>query len=303
MYSNVRETKFHGIIYKSRLEARWAVFFESLGIPYQYEPEGFEWGITKYLPDFYLPQQDYFIEVKGSYPDEEALEKGIMLSEATQKDVFLFHGEIPNPSAAEGILESPALLCNERLRSDLIGRNDLFGPPGRYDDVYHYGRLGGPENYYWTGCPKGCSLGFGITNSGRADLLPCKCFDDFYLRLVGQATLVFTAEELRLMWQWASYRYDSLMLRWAYDNARGAWFDKAGNAYFDKSYTPVSFWTDSPLDDGSKKIAQFIDAIHRADDPQLKDKLHNALAQFMLGDIDWQKVGVINHLLKYRKDI
>jgi hypothetical protein len=263
MYSNVRETKFHGITYKSRQEARWAVFFESLGIPYEYEPEGFDWGETKYLPDFYLPQQDCIIEVKGNYPDEEALEKGIMLSEDTAKEVFLFYGEIPNPSAAEGILESPALLCNEKLRSDLAERDELFGKPGRYDDVYHSYRLGGPVDYYWTECPKGCSLGFGITNSGRADLLPCKCFDDFYLRLVGRATLVFTAEELRLLWQWATYRFDSLILRWAYNNARGAWFDKAGNAFLDKFYTPVSFWTDSPLDEGSKKIAQFIDAIHK----------------------------------------
>jgi hypothetical protein len=100
------------------------------------------------------------------------------------------------------------------------------------------------------------------------------------------------------MWQWATFRADSLMLRWAYDNARGAWFDKAGNAYFDKSYTPVSFWTNSPLDEASKKIAQFIDAIHVANDPMLKDKLHDALAQFMLGDIDWSQVGVVNRLLK-----
>ncbi len=296
MYSNVRETKFHGITYKSRLEARWAVFFESLGITYIYEPEGFGSEPT-YLPDFYLPQQDYIIEVKGSYPDEEALEKAIMLSEDSGKEVFLLYGEIPNPWAAEGIYESPALLCNEKLRSELAERNELFGKPGRYDSAYHYGRIGEPASYYWTECPKGCSLGFGITKVGRADLLPCKCFDDFYLRLVGQATLVFTAEELRLMWQWATFRADSLMLRRAYDNARGAWFDKAGNAYFDKSYTPVSFWPDSPLDEGSKKIAQFIDAIHVADDPLLKDKLHDALAQFMLGDIDWKQVGVVNRLL------
>jgi hypothetical protein len=303
MYSNVRETKFHGITYKSRLEAKWAVFFESLGISYEYEAEGFVWGKTKYLPDFYLPDQDYIIEVKGSYPDEEALEKGIMLSEDTQKEVFLFYGEIPNPWAAEGILESPgALVCNEKLRSDLAERNDLFGQPGRYDHVYYAGRLN-LVNYYWTECPKGCSLGFGITKSGRADLLPCKCFDDFYRKLISRSALVFTAEELRLLWQLASYRFDSRLLCWAYDNARGAWFDKAGNAYLDKSYTPVKFWADSPADDNIIKIVQFVDAIHKAsDDPLLEDKLHCGLAEFMLGEIDWHKIGILNRLLKpYKK--
>jgi hypothetical protein len=58
------------------------------------------------MPDFYLPTQDYIIEVKGSYPNEEALEKAIMLSEDTGLKVFLLYGEIPNPWAAEGINES-----------------------------------------------------------------------------------------------------------------------------------------------------------------------------------------------------
>lgn len=47
------ETEYNGYRFRSRLEARWAVFFDSLGVKYEYEPEGFILPSGKrYLPDF-----------------------------------------------------------------------------------------------------------------------------------------------------------------------------------------------------------------------------------------------------------
>lgn len=47
------ETFYNGFRFRSRLEARWAVFFDALGVRYEYEPEGFELPNGKYyLPDF-----------------------------------------------------------------------------------------------------------------------------------------------------------------------------------------------------------------------------------------------------------
>ncbi len=61
------QTSYKGCKFRSRLEARWAVFFDSLGIIWEYEKEGFvlSTGDT-YLPDFWLPQLDCFFEVKGT---------------------------------------------------------------------------------------------------------------------------------------------------------------------------------------------------------------------------------------------
>ena len=59
------ETVYKGYRFRSRLEARWAVFFDSLSIPYVYEPEGLNIGGVYYLPDFYLPDCNQFFEVKG----------------------------------------------------------------------------------------------------------------------------------------------------------------------------------------------------------------------------------------------
>lgn len=50
------ETSYGGYRFRSRLEARWAVFFDALGITWEYEPEGYVLSDgTCYLPDFWLP--------------------------------------------------------------------------------------------------------------------------------------------------------------------------------------------------------------------------------------------------------
>lgn len=62
-------TVWKGIKYRSRTEARWAVFFQELNITARYEEERFKLsnGIN-YLPDFYLPELDVYLEVK---PDSD----------------------------------------------------------------------------------------------------------------------------------------------------------------------------------------------------------------------------------------
>jgi len=63
-------TEYNGTLFRSRLEARWAVFFHSMGIEYQYEPQHFEKDysnrVIRYLPDFYLPKLGCWAEVKGT---------------------------------------------------------------------------------------------------------------------------------------------------------------------------------------------------------------------------------------------
>lgn len=62
------ETEYNGYLFRSRLEARWAVFFDGIDVEYQYEPEGFKIGDDcNYLPDFYLPDYNIFVEVKPKF--------------------------------------------------------------------------------------------------------------------------------------------------------------------------------------------------------------------------------------------
>lgn len=65
------ETRYAGCRFRSRLEARWACFFDELKIQWQYEPQGYviedAAGVRSlYLPDFLLPDLGTWVEVKGS---------------------------------------------------------------------------------------------------------------------------------------------------------------------------------------------------------------------------------------------
>lgn len=71
------ETAYGGFRFRSRLEARWAVAFDELGVDFEYEPEGLkvpirfrtQWfprsAFLRYLPDFYLPDLGLWAEAKG----------------------------------------------------------------------------------------------------------------------------------------------------------------------------------------------------------------------------------------------
>lgn len=65
------ETQYKGYRFRSRLEARWAVFFDTLGLKWEYEPEGFKIDGECYLPDFYLPDNKSYIEIKPAWPTKE----------------------------------------------------------------------------------------------------------------------------------------------------------------------------------------------------------------------------------------
>lgn len=91
------ETNYDGYRFRSRVEARWAVFFDAAGIRYEYEKEGYELkGNERYLPDFYLPDFGVWLEVKGGVPTdrEEALCR--KLAKESDKTVWLAEGA-PEP--------------------------------------------------------------------------------------------------------------------------------------------------------------------------------------------------------------
>ena len=91
------ETVYKGYKFRSRLEARWAVFFDALGIEWEYEKEGYYLGDSLcYLPDFWLPKLDMFVEIKGNPPTYEERKKAFYLNKLSKKPVAII-GAIPHP--------------------------------------------------------------------------------------------------------------------------------------------------------------------------------------------------------------
>lgn len=58
------DTEYKGYLFRSRLEARYAVFFDELGWEWGYEKEGYELKSGRYLPDFWFPDIECFAEIK-----------------------------------------------------------------------------------------------------------------------------------------------------------------------------------------------------------------------------------------------
>lgn len=86
MHIKAIETRYAGYRFRSRLEARWAVFFDAIGVAYKYEDEGFEWDFNgrkeRYLPDFYLPEWGVYVEVKPGVPTCDEMRKLHVLAAA-----------------------------------------------------------------------------------------------------------------------------------------------------------------------------------------------------------------------------
>lgn len=86
---------YNGIKFRSRTEARWAVFFDALGVRWEYEHEGYQLPSGWYLPDFWLPEVNggIFVEIK---PEREATREEIRklfeVVVATRLPAVMFHG-------------------------------------------------------------------------------------------------------------------------------------------------------------------------------------------------------------------
>lgn len=91
------ETHYKGYRFRSRLEARWAVFFEALGIEWEYEKEGYIVDGKPYLPDFWLPDFG-FIEIKGEYPTDNEQLKLQLLADGIGCTAYIFFGNLPDPA-------------------------------------------------------------------------------------------------------------------------------------------------------------------------------------------------------------
>lgn len=125
------QTEFKGILFRSRLEARWAILFDSLNLKWVYEPECFLLSNSqKYTPDFYLSDLDLYIEVKPNFDwiDNDYHKNRYELFE---NDILILSGDYPCFSVNRLYHKYE----NERIQNDVV-----FIP-----NHYKYG------NYFFSG--------------------------------------------------------------------------------------------------------------------------------------------------------
>lgn len=121
------ETIYNGYRFRSRLEARWAVFFDELNIKYEYEPEGFMLSDgTRYLPDFYLSDFGYYVEVKGY--NDHLLSDLCKVKKFTKeaKAAVIILSNIPYDPESKGLFWFPIMFYTARSKGFVEGAHAFF---------------------------------------------------------------------------------------------------------------------------------------------------------------------------------
>jgi hypothetical protein len=88
----------------SRLAARWAIFLDTLEIPFEHEPEFYDEDGTLYVPTFWLPWHRYWLEVTELKPVtrsvvHEKIEQFFMVDAAPWG--FILWGDLPAAKKAD----------------------------------------------------------------------------------------------------------------------------------------------------------------------------------------------------------
>ena len=140
------ETVYNGYRFRSRLEARWATLFDTLGIKYDYEPEGFVLSDgTYYLPDFYLPESRSWFEVKGEMDEASAHKIDEFIKEGNWYD--------DGPFDFAGSESSWLCECRKCGKKYFAGQNGSWRCPccGAYDGDGHFTVLaeGDPDRRWY----------------------------------------------------------------------------------------------------------------------------------------------------------
>lgn len=91
------EVEYNGTRFVSPVEARWAVFFHTIGLKYEYKTTECQMDDNSmYTPDFWLPELRFWLEVKLDEPTDEDQEFGQRLADCSGYNVLMAIGA-PEP--------------------------------------------------------------------------------------------------------------------------------------------------------------------------------------------------------------
>lgn len=111
--------RYRGVDFRSTLEADWAATFDYLNWHWEYEPGAVQVGDTQYLPDFRLPGQNAWVEVKG--PHNIGLDKAHDLNRAIVADDRAEIFVVGRPAGPGGVADWHCVTNNYDIRITRCG--------------------------------------------------------------------------------------------------------------------------------------------------------------------------------------
>lgn len=174
------ETRYNGYHFRSRAEARWAVFFDAIGLHYEYEKEGYELECGRYLPDFWLPDLKYWFEVKGQNPTADEIIKAGFLYTGSGFPVLIAVGA---PAPKRQLLHVPIYMTKEEAYrgSGSVAPRFMIADDRRNDnefwlldpeeDAYWLGPNCGPDHGKWPLVHRATANGYVAARSARFEFL------------------------------------------------------------------------------------------------------------------------------------
>lgn len=198
-----RQTRYNGVTFRSKLEAQWAVFWDELGVKWEYEPQTFLLSDGKqYTPDFWIVDLGLWVEIKPNAKiarEEEATLKCSQL--AYETDCLVYLDQSGMTWYTEEYCEYSGLLI----------------PPGSwiYSVLFFYCRNNlleqdwffQSENHYWATCSNCGKIGISMSASSSIEILAlnrdhfsCEC-DTHSRRLDSYSEIVMKAyDKARRYW-------------------------------------------------------------------------------------------------------
>lgn len=93
-------TIYNDISFRSKLEASWAKYFDSIDMNWQYEVEGYEFiDGARYLPDFWMPECRTFFEVKGPLHEKDMNKMRRLAEAVAPKGIMVAIGSADIPDS------------------------------------------------------------------------------------------------------------------------------------------------------------------------------------------------------------
>lgn len=170
-------TIYKGVRFRSRLEARWAVFWDELGVKWEYEPQTFKFPDGKqYTPDFWIVDLALWVEIKPNAKiahEEKAEWKCSQLAYETGNLVYLDHGGFAWPISDDA---KDILVLGYGWTYSVLFLA-CTGSLGQEDSIIY-----DSENHYWATCPECGKIGIATTIMSssltlfRNDIFSCECY-------------------------------------------------------------------------------------------------------------------------------